>query len=284
MKGYENNAVIHRTYGRGIITSISDKYIWVRFTEKETKFAFPGVFEKYLTFEERELQEQIEKELSKKTDITILEGHQAISDQRTCQNTDIKDIPGKNRRNSWIRDSETGIYILNFQAPTTYSALKRCYYEWDGRTNLEELLDSDEEESVGWSVPRYAEVGDRVIFLCARSSIDSNHLNKAIREAEEYEDWDVADFGIDEREEYKEYAGKFLCVGKIHGFYPGKEYNQSLVFAEIGELQFMENLVTSKEVNSYIKLNSFGSVTSLNRDQWDKLKTLFKERNPEMNL
>lgn len=40
------DTVMHKSFGRGIITSIDNKYIWIKFATNEKKFFFPQCFEK----------------------------------------------------------------------------------------------------------------------------------------------------------------------------------------------------------------------------------------------
>ena len=41
-----NDAVVHKSFGPGTVTAIDEKYIYVRFKDRESKFFFPDVFER----------------------------------------------------------------------------------------------------------------------------------------------------------------------------------------------------------------------------------------------
>lgn len=60
-----DEVVIHKTFGRGVISSIDDKYVIVEFKEinKISKFGYPAGFDGFLSIENREKQEEMEKEL-----------------------------------------------------------------------------------------------------------------------------------------------------------------------------------------------------------------------------
>ena len=56
-----NQTVMHKTFGKGIICSIDEKYLGVDFTEKGkvSKFPYPSCFNGFLTVEDSDLQTEI---------------------------------------------------------------------------------------------------------------------------------------------------------------------------------------------------------------------------------
>ena len=56
-----NQTVIHKSFGKGIIRSVDEKYLEVDFTEKGkvSKFPYPGCFHGFLTIEDGSLQSEI---------------------------------------------------------------------------------------------------------------------------------------------------------------------------------------------------------------------------------
>lgn len=60
-----DEVVIHKTFGRGVVISIDDKYVVVEFKEKNkiSKFGYPAGFDGFLSLEDREKQEEVEKKL-----------------------------------------------------------------------------------------------------------------------------------------------------------------------------------------------------------------------------
>lgn len=57
-----NQTVIHKSFGKGIIRSVDEKYLEVDFAEKGkvSKFPYPGCFHGFLTIEDSSLQPEIE--------------------------------------------------------------------------------------------------------------------------------------------------------------------------------------------------------------------------------
>ncbi len=61
-KKLDGKAVIHKSYGKGVIQKSDDKYLVVEFTEigKTCTFQFPGVFYGYLYLEDKRLQKRMD--------------------------------------------------------------------------------------------------------------------------------------------------------------------------------------------------------------------------------
>ena len=57
-----NQTVIHKSFGKGIICSVDEKYLEVDFIEKGkvSKFPYPGCFHGFLTIEDSSLQTELE--------------------------------------------------------------------------------------------------------------------------------------------------------------------------------------------------------------------------------
>ena len=58
-----HSTVIHKIFGKGIICSMDEKYIEVDFAEKNkvSKFAYPSCFQEFLTLENDEMRETMQK-------------------------------------------------------------------------------------------------------------------------------------------------------------------------------------------------------------------------------
>ena len=283
---YLNQMVLHKTLGKGIIIAESETIIIVRFGDKEIKFSFPDCFERFLEFRDQKLQDEIMKVIKKKHDVAKqkeAEEKQQFYEQRQKIQKTIGSSTTKRSKGS----AATGIYILNFQGPTSYDDLKWFYEENDEKTNLEALLEDAEEGTTYWTVPKYAKVGDRVLFYCASTSTDTYHLGNAIYEATERRDKKMMAVGERERRMYSSYAGTIMCTGIITGnpYKPSDSaWGEKLLSAEIGKLQLIDNAVTSREINHYLKINRYNSVTSVKPEQWKPLKELIMKRNPSIKL
>lgn len=283
---YLNQIVLHNTLGKGVIVAEAETIIFVRFGDKEIKFAFPECFERFVEFQDQKLQAEITKVIKKKHDAAKqkeAEEKQQFYEQRQKIQKTIGNSTSKRSKGS----AATGIYILNFQGPSSYDELKWFYEEFDEKTNLEELLEDAEEGTTHWTVPKFAKIGDRVLFYCASTSTDTYHLGNAIYEATERRDKKMMAFGERERRMYSSYAGTIMCTGIITGnpYKPSDSaWSEKLLYAEIGKLQLIDNAVTSREINHYLKINRYNSVTSVKPEQWKPLKELIMKRNPSIKL
>lgn len=283
---YKNAAVRHNKFGKGTVIKIVEgsncRFIIVKFKSKEVQFMFPDAFEKHLCFEDEKLQSAVMRELRGEAE-PQMPARQIVStgSGRTSARTSA-------RSSKKSAASRIGVYILNFQGPSTYDDLVWVYNECDKKTNLEELFEGVETGTTCWSVPTYAEIGDTILFMLASSSIDTYHMNGAVNAAAELSDWKIYEFGKAEREKYRKYAGKILCIGSITGFSeeddPDEEFNQRLIYADIGNLQMLDNPISIKDFRDYININRFWSVTSLKQEQWDKLKALLMSQNPDIKI
>ena len=283
---YVNQKVQHKTLGAGTIVAETDRAIVVQFNTREVKFSFPESFDGFLVFQNKELQSMIEKQIAEKKKIILqkeAEEKKQFEDQRQLMKRTIGSTAQRKAKGS----AATGIYILNFQGPTSYDDLKWFYEENDEKTNLEALLGDAEEGHTYWTVPKFAKVGDRVLFYCASTSTDTYHLGNAIYEATERRDKKMMAFGERERRMYSSYAGTIMCTGIItdNPYKPSDSaWSEKLLYAEIGKLQLIDNAVTSKEINHYLKINRYNSVTSVKPEQWKPLKELIMKRNPSIKL
>ncbi len=54
-----NQAVVHKTFGKGTVTRVDEKYLEVSFPEgRVSKFAYPACFHGFLSFEDEALQNE----------------------------------------------------------------------------------------------------------------------------------------------------------------------------------------------------------------------------------
>lgn len=62
LKKLVNQTVIHKSFGKGVIRSVDEKYLEVDFMKKGkiSKFSYPGCFHGFLTVEDGSLQPEIE--------------------------------------------------------------------------------------------------------------------------------------------------------------------------------------------------------------------------------
>ena len=89
-----NLAVNHKSFGKGVIVSLSGKYITVKFASAQKIFVYPDAFESFLTLEDGTVPAEIQ------TDIAAAKAaKQAIIDKKREENVRAMTkgivIPGK---------------------------------------------------------------------------------------------------------------------------------------------------------------------------------------------
>lgn len=171
---YIGETVVHKTLGTGKVIDQSGNKITVKFAEKEAKFVFPDCFESILTFSDSGIQESVEDKLQEKNEekrkIEKAEAEKKETERYQRRKLTERYVSIFDRPRS---SGSSGVYILNFQSPSTYDDLKNCYELYNKETNLEGLFSSIHGGSVIWSVPDYARKGELVLFHCAVSSSGS---------------------------------------------------------------------------------------------------------------
>lgn len=55
----ENIEVLHKAFGKGVITSVNGKYITVKFDSVQKIFVYPDIFEKFLTLGDGTVSDEI---------------------------------------------------------------------------------------------------------------------------------------------------------------------------------------------------------------------------------
>ena len=57
-----------------------------------------------------------------------------------------------------------------------------------------------------------------------------------------------------------------------------------MMVPEIGELHILKEPIAVNEIGDILKINRYGSVTSVQKDQWIRLKKLISEIDPFVEL
>ena len=60
----ENLEVLHGSFGKGVILSIKDKYITVKFDTCQKTFVYPDAFERFLTLADGTVSEEIKQDIA----------------------------------------------------------------------------------------------------------------------------------------------------------------------------------------------------------------------------
>lgn len=166
-------------------------------------------------------------------------------------------------------------FIINFQAPKELNDLADRFYR-DGLTNINHILNF-ENTLQEWTVHKDAKVGDKVFFMCAKTSKD--HMRRVTRQAEACGDEEIIDFARKNLRLYNRYAGKIVATGEIVGEpfttdlsgYAHAAWKQNK-YAKIGHFKLLEKPLDIKEFRDFIFVSRTGSVTKLSDEQITKLE------------
>ena len=60
----ENLEVLHKSFGKGIVTSVNGRYFTVKFESVQKTFVYPDIFEKFLTLSDGSISDEILADLN----------------------------------------------------------------------------------------------------------------------------------------------------------------------------------------------------------------------------
>lgn len=106
--------VKHKTYGVGIIAEQEEKYIHVEFTLNKKQFIYPDAFEKFLCFEDVNLQNIVQEKIEEKKKAVF---SSFPNSNVNVQETKEKSIPSKIIKRT-IREAENPVVFYVFQGNT----------------------------------------------------------------------------------------------------------------------------------------------------------------------
>lgn len=166
------------------------------------------------------------------------------------------------------------IFIASFSNTRELSDIKYSYDKYRN-TNINVILDAFKDGETRWSVPKNAAPGDTIVFMCSKTARD-NLVNATANIPDDYGE-DFKAFVKEQKEIYKQYSGYIIGYGTVSSF---PKYEGDWFMSDISELVQLENMVFISEFKSFIKVTQFGSITYINDDQWDLLKSLINRKNP----
>lgn len=169
------------------------------------------------------------------------------------------------------------IFIANFNNSRNLQDIKYLYDKYKG-TNLDFLLQDSEIGRANWSVPRGASIGDIVIFMCAKTARDN--LGLATSHIPEYYGEDFREFVDKQKVLYKKYSGNLLGCGIVSSN-PNYVEPEKWWMADIEHLCLFETPIYIDEFRSFISISKTNSFTYLKDDQWERLKWVVNQFNPE---
>lgn len=105
-------------------------------------------------------------------------------------------------------------FITNFQSPVEMQDLEDRFRR-GGISNLNMLLHWRQFQPLEWTVDKQAVVGDTVLFMCAKTSVDHiGRLYTQIRKAGQ-KDSALGRFAAAQQALYKKYAGCIVAFGRV---------------------------------------------------------------------
>lgn len=113
-----NLKVKHKTFGEGVITNFLGNTLTVQFAEKETRFIYPNVFEKFLVADDAAIQTAIVKEIHDAKQATELQ-RQAVEEARKAEEghrTTEREAPLASRKKRNIEDGFDSDYHVKYLA------------------------------------------------------------------------------------------------------------------------------------------------------------------------
>ncbi|MDI9497735.1 MAG: hypothetical protein QM270_04515 [Bacillota bacterium] len=169
-------------------------------------------------------------------------------------------------------------FISSFQSPVGVDDLRERYVA--GMSNIDILLADRDEGWTVWTVPKDARTGDRVYFMCAKTS--RKHIRDALREAKALGDVELIRFAEEQKEKYDRCAGKILAAGVVVGrpYQSSSEwkhqYWRSPWYARIEQLEFLDRPVDITEFRDFIFVSRTGAITRLDGEQEGRLLRLIR--------
>ena len=171
-------------------------------------------------------------------------------------------------------------FITNFQSPVEMQDLEDRFRR-GGISNLNMLLHWRQFQPLEWTVDKQAVVGETVLFMCAKTSVDHiGRLYTQIRKAGQ-KDSALGRFAAAQQALYKKYAGCIVAFGRVakepfQTEAPGWDvpYWRSPWYAEIDHILLLDMPIHISQFRDFITVSRTGAITRLNTEQWAKLRTL----------
>ena len=168
-------------------------------------------------------------------------------------------------------------FIINFQSPKELDDLVDRF-QTDGLTNIDHILNF-EDTLKEWTVDKNSKAGDKVFFMCAKTSKD--HMRRVFLDAKEYANDVIIAYAEKELNLYQRYAGNVVATGTLAEdpfMADSSGYNypawRNPWYAKIDNFQLLENPVSIDDFRDFIKVSRTGSITKLSEDQEAKLHNL----------
>lgn len=175
-------------------------------------------------------------------------------------------------------------FITNISFPKTIEELEYFVMEV-GRFNIDDVLLF---ETVEWTVPKWALVGDIVFFFHAKTAIQTiGKLERELKKNKEISDYNELMDGLKHAKElYDFFGGKIFAIGRVLGrpFYDDGDWQEEMhwkgrIYAEIGEICILDNPIEMESFSDFIMISRQSSITAVLGEDFEKLKKVISKSN-----
>jgi len=166
------------------------------------------------------------------------------------------------------------IFIANFNNTRNLQDIKN-QYDYDGKTNINYLIDGFANGKTIWSVPKETMPGDIILFMCAKEA--RHNLGLATSNIPAQYGNGFTKFVDVQKMLYKKYSGYLLGCGIIQTA-PIQDNNWWM--SDIYQLRQFTAPVHISEYRNFITISRTNAITYLNNEQWEHLKWIVNQKNP----
>ena len=168
------------------------------------------------------------------------------------------------------------IYIANFTISRELSDVE-YYFNNGEKTNIDYILEDFVSGITNWSCPQKAQLGDVVVFMCAKTA--RNNIGMANSHIPANYSQRFLNFVVQQKNLYKKYSGYILGFGTVAST-PSFDVDSNRWYADIDHLQQFPIPVYIDEFRSFISISTTSSITYLKSEQWERLRWLVNQKNP----
>lgn len=183
-----------------------------------------------------------------------------------------------------INEMNIQAIINNISFPKTIEELEYFVKEV-GQFNVDDILLY---ETVEWTIPKWALVGDIVFFFHAKTAIQTIcKLERELKKNKEIYDYNVLMAGLKHAKDlYDLFGGKIFAVGQVLGrpFYDDGDWQEEMhwrgrIYAKIGEICILDNPIEMESFSDFIMISRQSSITAVLGEDFEKLKKVISTSN-----
>lgn len=177
-------------------------------------------------------------------------------------------------------------FVNNISVPKSLEELSEFFMDGNDAQIL--VRDVNDTGTTCWTVPRWAKLGDIVLFMHAKTANSTlTRLRTEVRSLYPPTSAKAIQFEQVIGEQlafHKQYGGKIFAVGRVNGK-PEKEevspiqHFKSNVFCDIDQLFLLEQPVDISEFNDFILISRQSSITPVFGKAYEELKEIISEKN-----